>query len=121
MGIPVGNDYPLALTNITDKGGNPAAIDGAPTFAVNPEGGTIEIAAGRAETNPDGTPAFPDGAPFYRAVGTVDTIVKLTADVDPNLNPDVTDDARVAELTDVLVAGTASVGSIVLGKGFPTP
>lgn len=121
MAIKVGKDYALGLANIKDKSGNDAAIDGAPTFVVNPEAGEILIASGDSRVKADGTQAFPDGTPFFRANGAVDTVVKLEGHVDPNLNPTITDDKKVAELTDVLVAGDASVASLVLGEGVDQP
>lgn len=118
-------DYgPLVLTNITDKNGKPAQIDGTPVFKLETnDDPPVPITDCGEIVITSGDPRFPDGSAIYSpdpAKGAVEgATFTIRAHVDPNLNPDITDDAMVAQVTDVLTTptGPAAVATLSLGSG----
>lgn len=132
MELQIDNDYgPITVTNIVDRSGNPAQIDGPAKFVLlggvtQPDGtltpgsvGELVVASGDTRTLPDGSQAFPDGCTFLKTgtvVGQADT---LQCHVDPNLNPDITDDKVIASESLVTIGGVAAVGTVSLGQAVP--
>lgn len=120
-------DYgPLALTDITDINGKPAQIDGGVQFKLEQDDGTPITDAGAIVVT-SGDPRFPDGSVIYSpdpAKGAVEgATFRIAAHCDPNLNPDVTDDAVLATVSDVLTTptGPAAVARLNLGAGVARP
>ena len=119
MGLSISRDYgPITLGDIRDLQGNPAAIDGTPAYT-NVSGGTIVTAQGDPRTLPDGSQAFPDGTLYFAPTGAVGEVVHFDAEVDVDLNPNITTIRKIASFDDVLVGGDAAVASINLGAGIP--
>lgn len=119
-------DYgPLTLSDITDKNGKPASIDGPAQFKLEREDGTpITDAGAIVVASGDPRPEFPDGSIYYSpdpAKGAVEgATFRIAAHVDPNLNSEITEDAVVATVTDVLTTptGPAAVARLNLGAGI---
>lgn len=110
MDLSIDRDYVLTLDKVTDRGGNPAPIDGAPSFAIdNPDVGQIVITAGDPRVA-DGTILLVTGS----AVGA-GGILSASADVDVSGNVKTKELAAVAV---VLTGGEATFGSITLGDGI---
>lgn len=105
-------DYPLSITNITDRAGNPAAIDGTPTFVLDNEAvGSIVVTAG--------DPRVADGTILLVTGTAVGAGANLECHVDPNLNPEITDHAVIARVQVVLTGGVATAGTLAIGDGIP--